>query len=185
MNNKRASGIWRDMKFCNCTKSRNRRQHWNSKLLIFLDTEFTGLDQSKPDLISIGLVDENGREFYAELPESHWTVQCNEWVHFNVLPHLWGGNYVQSVATVRERLTAWIEAIPDECRIVTDCPDVDFFGQLKQLLSPWPENLNSWPIQFSAWSLGDEREPELRKMMITAPWIGLRIMHCATRMRYA
>jgi hypothetical protein len=49
-------------------------------MLIFLDTEFTGLDQAKPDLVSIGLVDETGREFYAELPEAHWTVQCNEWV---------------------------------------------------------------------------------------------------------
>jgi hypothetical protein len=46
-------------------------------MLLFLDTEFTGLNQAKPDLISIGLVDEAGREFYAELPESHWTVQCN------------------------------------------------------------------------------------------------------------
>lgn len=47
-------------------------------MLICLDTEFTGLDQARPDLISIALVDETGREFYAELPEEHWAVQCNE-----------------------------------------------------------------------------------------------------------
>lgn len=36
--------------------------------LIFLDTEFTGLAQRWPRLISIGLVSEDGsREFYAEL----------------------------------------------------------------------------------------------------------------------
>lgn len=134
-------------------------------MLLFLDTEFTGLDQAKPDLISIGLVDEIGHEFYVELPESHWTVQCNEWVHFNVLPHLWGGNYVQSVAIVRERLTAWIEAIPGECRIVTDCPDVDFFGQLKRLLPQWPKNLHTWPMQFSVWSMGDEQQPMLQNIM--------------------
>ena len=57
-------------------------------MLIFLDTEFTGHDQDKPDLISFALVDETGREFYAELPASHYAVQCNEWVHFNVLPLL-------------------------------------------------------------------------------------------------
>jgi hypothetical protein len=44
-------------------------------MLIFLDIEFTGLDQAKPDLISIGLVAEAGREFYAELPESHWAIR--------------------------------------------------------------------------------------------------------------
>jgi DNA polymerase III epsilon subunit-like protein len=30
--------------------------------MLLLDTEFTGLDQKKPDLISIGLVDESGQE---------------------------------------------------------------------------------------------------------------------------
>jgi hypothetical protein len=134
-------------------------------MLLFLDTEFTGLDQSKPDLISIALVDESGREFYAELPEKHWTVQCNEWVHFNVLPHLSGGECIQSEAFIRENLTAWIENIPEECTIVSDCPDADFFMHLKRLLSPWPANLHNWPIQFSAWSMGDEQQPILQKLM--------------------
>ena len=35
---------------------------------IFFDTEFTGLHQ-KTTLISIGLVSEDGREFYAELTD--------------------------------------------------------------------------------------------------------------------
>lgn len=46
--------------------------------MLFLDTEFTGLDQHKPDLIAVALVDMEGREFYAELPPSHYAVQCNE-----------------------------------------------------------------------------------------------------------
>lgn len=33
-------------------------------MLIFLDTEFT--DFARPDLISLALVSEDGREFYAE-----------------------------------------------------------------------------------------------------------------------
>lgn len=134
-------------------------------MLLFLDTEFTGLNQSKPDLISLALVDETGKEFYAELPESNWTVQSTEWVHFNVLPHLWGGGYVQSKETIRERLTEWIERIPREAVIVTDFAESDFFKQLKPLLTPWPCNLNPWPIQFSAWSLGEDREPELRRII--------------------
>ena len=36
-------------------------------MLVFLDTEFT--DFTSPDLISIALVAEDGREFYAELDD--------------------------------------------------------------------------------------------------------------------
>lgn len=134
-------------------------------MLLFLDTEFTGLDQAHPDLISIGLVDEFGREFYAELPESHWTVQCNEWVHFNVLPNLWGGDYVQSESSIQERLTSWIENIPEKAVIVSDWPNGDFFIHLKKLLPQWPSNLSTWPMQFGAWSMGDEQQPVLRKLI--------------------
>lgn len=34
-------------------------------MLIFLDTEFT--DLTSPELLSIGMVSEGGREFYAEI----------------------------------------------------------------------------------------------------------------------
>lgn len=133
-------------------------------MLLFLDTEFTGLDQIKPDLISIALVDETGREFYAELPADHYAVQCNEWVHFNVLPHLWGGDHVQSVACIRERLTVWIESFRNPAMIVTDCPDADF-TLLKRLLPEWPQNLAKYPMLFSAWSMGDDRQPALAELM--------------------
>lgn len=134
-------------------------------MLIFLDTEFSGLDQARPYLISIALVSEDDREFYAELPESNWTVQCTEWVHFNVLPHLWGGDYEQSLETIQERLIAWIESFGEEVVIVTDCAASDFFMQLKRLLPQWPANLNTWPMQFSVWSMGDDWQPALRKLM--------------------
>lgn len=40
----------------------------NAPLLLFIDTEFTGLNQRWPRLISIGLVsDDGGRTFYADL----------------------------------------------------------------------------------------------------------------------
>lgn len=123
--------------------------------MLFLDTEFTGLDQQKPDLISLALVDMEGREFYAELPPSHYAVQCNEWVHFNVLPHLWGGDHVQSVATIRNRLIAWLSGRPSRAVIVTDCPDADF-RFLRWLMPVWPENVAPEPMLFTAWSLGDE-----------------------------
>jgi hypothetical protein len=54
----------------------------------FLDTEFI----ERPgtiDLISIGIVCEDGREFYYEAAETDWTRASN-WVLTNVHPHLRG-----------------------------------------------------------------------------------------------
>lgn len=52
----------------------------------FLDTEFSSMD--RPALISIALVADDGREFYAEVTDS-WTLEdCSDFVISNVLPHL-------------------------------------------------------------------------------------------------
>ena len=53
---------------------------------IFFDTEFTGLHKNTT-LISIGLVDENGRTFYAEF-SNYDESQCDKWIHENVIKHL-------------------------------------------------------------------------------------------------
>lgn len=54
---------------------------------IFLDTEFTGLHK-ETSLISIGLVDENGEEFYAELTD-YDKNQIDYWLQENVIANLW------------------------------------------------------------------------------------------------
>ena len=53
---------------------------------IFFDTEFTGLHKNTT-LISIGLIDENGRDFYAEFTD-YDKSQCNEWIKKNVIDNL-------------------------------------------------------------------------------------------------
>ena len=53
---------------------------------IFFDTEFTGLHRNTT-LISIGLVSENRRTFYAEFNDYN-DRQLNDWLKQNVLPHL-------------------------------------------------------------------------------------------------
>ena len=53
---------------------------------IFFDTEFTGLHQNTT-LISIGLVAENGKTFYAELSD-YDRAQVNDWIQENVIAHL-------------------------------------------------------------------------------------------------
>mgnify|MGYP003705540817 CR=1 FL=1 len=54
-------------------------------MLIFLDTEFT--DFIDTELISIGLVDENGREFYAESTQYRQEA-CSDFVRQVVVPLL-------------------------------------------------------------------------------------------------
>lgn len=53
---------------------------------IFFDTEFTGLHKNTT-LISIGLIDENGRTFYAEFSD-YDRSQCDDWIKDNVIYNL-------------------------------------------------------------------------------------------------
>ena len=56
----------------------------------FIDTEFIE-DGKTIDLISIGIVSEDGREFYAESWAVDWS-KASGWVLDNVRPHLTGCN---------------------------------------------------------------------------------------------
>ena len=53
---------------------------------IFFDTEFTGLHKDTT-LISIGLIDEKGRTFYAEFSD-YDEAQINDWLRENVIKNL-------------------------------------------------------------------------------------------------
>ena len=87
-------------------------------MLVFLDTEFT--DFALPDLISIGLVAENGREFYAERTD-YRRAECNDFVRATVLPLLGRvpGAACRRPALTR-RLRQWLEALPEPATIVFD-----------------------------------------------------------------
>ena len=54
----------------------------------FLDTEFIESGSTKPiTLISVGIVAEDGREYYA-VSNKFKDEDCNDWIKKNVLPHL-------------------------------------------------------------------------------------------------
>lgn len=64
----------------------------------FLDTEFIESGPNEPVyLISIGIVCEDGREFYAELNGVDLS-KANDWVKENVIPHLWSQQIDKSKA---------------------------------------------------------------------------------------
>jgi hypothetical protein len=87
-------------------------------MLIFLDTEFTKLE--RPDLISLALVSEDGREFYAERTD-YYPNQCSDFVHQNVLPLL---GRVPGAACSRmeltHRLRDWVGQLPAPATFVFD-----------------------------------------------------------------
>ena len=115
-------------------------------MLLFLDTEFTGLNQRHPRLISIGMVSEAGREFYAELPMESYYKNCSPWTTQNVLPLLTGGDCIMQPDVLRQRLAEWISEFGD-VRIVTDAPAFDFVF-LRSTLYRWPANIDPKPVWF-------------------------------------
>lgn len=76
---------------------------------LFLDTEFTQFGapgKSSAKLISIALVDEKGRRFYAEL--SGWTLDdCTDFVRAEVMPHL--EHTSESAASAANRLNQFLK----------------------------------------------------------------------------
>ena len=101
---------------------------------IFFDTEFTGLHKDTT-LISIGLIDENGRTFYAEFTD-YDESQCDDWIKENVINHLrrkgthnlyWEcydkinkeTSIVGTKSQIKEKLEDWL-SIYDEVELVSD-----------------------------------------------------------------
>lgn len=95
---------------------------------IFFDTEFTGLHQNT-SLVSIGIVDEKGREFYAELMD-YDPGQVDDWIQQNVINNLSGKNRV-GMRKLRTQLTSWLGAY-DKVEVWSDCLAYDWvlFNQI-------------------------------------------------------
>lgn len=97
---------------------------------VFFDTEFTGL-RKETTLISIGMVSEDGRTFYAEFTDYDKT-QVNDWIVENVIANLkydsmWVGvngdnRHMECVGDgerVCEALRKWLSQF-DEVQLVSD-----------------------------------------------------------------
>lgn len=116
---------------------------------IFFDTEFTQLSH-EAKLISVGLVSEDGREFYAELADTWDLNDCSEFVKCEVLPHLEGGNSLMTLAELCLNMGNWLESFEIPVSLVTDAPTwdwpwIDYIFDEKNLL---PANLQATPVAF-------------------------------------
>lgn len=124
----------------------------------FLDTEFI----ERPfciDLLSIGIVAEDGREFYAVNSYADHS-KASDWVRENVLPHL--GEPFMSHEDIRDNVLAFVGYDkPEFWGYYADYDWVAFcwlFGSMIDLPKGWPmycRDLKQW-----ADSLGNPRLPE-------------------------
>jgi hypothetical protein len=74
---------------------------------IFYDTEFNELGPEFPiELISIGMVADDGREYYAVAADGWRLDHCSDWVRENVLPYL-GGPW-KSRASIRREVQEFV-----------------------------------------------------------------------------
>ena len=116
-------------------------------MLIFFDTEFTelGID---PKLISIGLIAEDGREFYAELSDTWMEKDASEFARHAVVPFLENGSARMSLHELTCRLRNWIDDFEVSVTLVTDSLDWDWpwIIEVFSTLGTWPGNLAKYPV---------------------------------------
>ena len=113
---------------------------------LYLDCEFTQLSAAAK-LISLALVAEDGREFYAELLDTWREEDCSEFVVEVVLPQLWGGSYALPVIDARAAVLKFLAAFDEMLEVVTDAPayDWELFCELAYADGHWPHNVRNYP----------------------------------------
>jgi hypothetical protein len=127
----------------------------------FLDTEFIEYPNSI-QLISIGIVCEDGREYYAESNEFDES-KANDWVRENVISQLADPNKRRSLRQIRLDIMSFViyDDIPEFWGYYCDYDWVVFcwlFGGMIDLPKGWPmycNDLKQWCYQ-----LGDPSLPE-------------------------
>ena len=117
-------------------------------MLIFFDTEFTGLHW-EAKLISIGLIAEDGRAFYAELSDTYEIADCGDFARSVVLPLLEGDAVRMTLPTLSLRLGNWLEGFEEPVTLATDSMGWDW-PWIKMIFTDhmtWPTNLNNSPTE--------------------------------------
>ncbi len=125
----------------------------------WFDTEFIE-DGKTIDLISIGIVAEDGRTFYAEAKECDYD-RASEWVKDNVFPHLVGEAYRLPRATIAADIVEFVGDKPEFWGYYADYDWVvlcQLYGTMMDLPKGWPmycRDIKQWCD-----SMGNPRLPE-------------------------
>lgn len=113
------------------------------------DAEASRFNTKLPGLISIGVVSDCGKTFYAE-NASVQKESCSDFVIETVLPLLEGGEALMPYSAIAEKLKAWIESFDREVKMLSDAPYFDW-PHVEHMFSTygWPSNLNREPAPIS------------------------------------
>jgi len=91
-----------------------------SHMRLFLDTEFTDLLDC--ELLSIGIVSEDGQEFYAERNDVD-LARCGDFARVAVVPQLGqAGAFIGTEAEVSSMLRRWLERFEGRVDVCVDHP---------------------------------------------------------------
>lgn len=105
----------------------------------FFDTEF--VENGKTiDLISIGIVSADGREFYAESSECDLDA-AGPWVKANVVPHLLGGEALLTRQQIAHRIIDFVGPGPEFWAYYASYDWivlVQLYGTMMELPKGWP-----------------------------------------------
>lgn len=116
---------------------------------IFFDTEFTGLTQSTR-LISIGMMAQDGREFYAELESKYYRQDLvNDWIRENVIVNLLHMNIV-TPHQLADQIKEFLEPY-EQIEMWSDCLSYDWvlFCQIFGGAFEVPQNIYYIPFDLS------------------------------------
>jgi hypothetical protein len=115
---------------------------------VWFDTEFIE-DGRTIDLISIGMVREDGLAYYAESAECNLSL-ASPWVNANVIPHLQGGNTILPRAQIAAEIMHFVGEKPEFWAYYADYDWValcQLYGTMMQLPKGWPmycRDLKQW-----------------------------------------
>jgi hypothetical protein len=125
----------------------------------WFDTEFYE-NGSTIQLISIGIVAEDDRVYYAETDFAH--AKCaTDWLKQNVLPHLRGGDYEKSRMKIAHEVREFVGEAPEIWAYYADYDWValcQLYGTMMDLPKGWPMFCRD--VKQFADSLGNPTLPE-------------------------
>lgn len=179
---------------------------------IFFDTEFTGLHQ-KTTLVSIGLIADSGKQFYAELNDFDKT-QIDDWLQENVIDnldmqtsragitrryeHLDKTVYFGDIKGLKNALTEWFSEF-GEVEIWTDCLVYDWmlFNEIFGHAFNIPKNVYYIPFDICTVFKDSNIDPDINREEFAfegeepkdakkhnALWDAIVIKKCFERLNY-
>lgn len=117
----------------------------------FMDTEFLEAGPGAPiHLVSIGLVADDGREYYAECSDTDLTL-ANDWVKKNVIPHLKGKRFAKPRSQIRADIISFVGVEPAEFWAFFSAYDWVVFAQIFGTMMDLPKNFPMHCMDLKQW----------------------------------